>query len=48
MFGAGYVFGDVGVAACGEEDLFGSDGLLAAVVKDDFGFVLGEEVCSTV
>lgn len=36
------------VAACGEKDLLCADGLFAAVVEDDFNFVLGEEMCAAV
>ena len=36
------------MAACGEKDPFRADGLFAAIVKDDFGFIFREEVGSTV
>lgn len=36
------------VAAGGEEDFLGADGLFAAVVEDDFGFVFGEQVRAAV
>lgn len=35
------------MAAGGEEDLFGADILLAAIVEDNFDFVFGEEVGTT-
>lgn len=34
-------------AGC-EEDLFGADGLFLTIVEDDFNFVFGEEVRTTV
>ena len=36
------------MAACGEEDFFRADGLLCAVIKNDFGFGFGEEVSPAV
>lgn len=41
-------FGDVGMAACGEEDLFGADGFFAAVVEDHFNLIFGEDVSPAV
>lgn len=36
------------MAAGGEEDLFGTNVFLAAIVQDDFDFVFGEEMSTTV
>ena len=36
------------MAAGGEENLFGTDGLFGAVVEDDFNFVLVKEVSAAV
>lgn len=36
------------MAACGQQDLFSANGFFAAVVEDNLGFVLGEEVSATV
>ncbi len=36
------------MAASSEKDLFGADSLLAAIVEDDFDFVFGKEVGTTV
>jgi len=36
------------MAAGGKEDLFGADSLLTTIVEDDFNFILGEKVGTTV
>ena len=36
------------MAACCEENFFGADSLFTAIVEDDFGFALGQEMGSAV
>lgn len=48
QLGAGNVFGDIGMAAGSEKDLFGADDLFCSIIQDDFCRVLVEKVGTAV